>query len=438
LKTVRAMRIALWPIGRAKPYPQNPRLHSETEVARLAQFIGSLGFLKPIEVDEHGVILAGHRRHAAAKLLALARVPVLQHRHLSESQKRAYRVADNRLTLEGEWDPALLRREAKFLRSKGWDLKALAFSDVEIRKLLDGLPKVGPAGKPGEPEQEPPLPQPLAKQITRLGEIWALGEHRLMCGDALKRENLVALMGKARASAVFTDPPYAIYGSSTGIAADITDDKMVRPFFRDVLAACVETCKPFAHIYVCCDWRSWASWWEVAKGTGIVPKNMVVWDKNGGLGASYANFHELLFFGWFMPVESIMSRKVTGGRTVYDPNIWRVNRVPPAGRKGGREHNAQKPIDLVRRALENSTDAGALVLDFFVGSGTTMVACQDLGRRCYGLEIEPRWCDVSVLRWQRTTKLAAKLVGDGRTFDQVAAERMKAPRKKATASRTER
>jgi len=433
--TVRAMNIVLWPLARIKPYARNPRLHSEDEVRRLAQFIESVGFLKPIEVDEKGEVLAGHRRLMAAKLLGIAKAPVLQHRHLDEAQKRAYRVADNRLTLEGEWDPRHLRGEMRFLRSKGWDLKALAFSDHEVRRALDSLPGTS---LPGKPELEPEVPDALPQPITRDGETWALGEHRLMCADATKAGNLGKLLGKQRAAAVFTDPPYAIYGSSTGIASDITDDKMVRPFFRDIIALCVASCRAFAHVYVCCDWRSYPSWWEVAKGTGVIPKNMIVWDKGGsGLGANYANTHELLFFAWFMPLRRNMSQKMTGGRQVNDSNIWRVNRVPAARKDGGREHNAQKPVDLVRRALENSTNAGDLVLDPFMGSGTTIIAAQDAGRRCYGFEVEARYCDVVVLRWQKATKLTAKLVGDGRTFDQVRAERAQA-RPAAAAGRRER
>lgn len=430
--TVRNLRIALWPRRRVKPYPQNPRAHSEDEVRRLAEFIESVGFLKPIEVDEAGVVLAGHRRLLAAKLLGLAKVPVLQHRHLDETQKRAYRVADNRLTLEGEWHPGFLKREMRYLRGKGWDLKALAFSDSEVRRILDSLPTTEDA------KTEPEAPEPLAHAVTREGDIWTMGEHRLMCCDALKPGNLDALLGKSRAAAVFTDPPYAIYGSSTGIASDITDDKMVRPFFREILEVCVAACRPFAHVYVCCDWRSYPSWWEVAKGTGIFPKNMVVWDKGGsGLGANYANTHELLFFAWLIPLRRNMSQKLSGGRQVNDANVWRVNRVPAARKTGGREHNAQKPVALVRRALENSTEAGDLVLDFFMGSGTTIVAAQETGRRCYGFEIDPRYCDVSVLRWQRAAKLKAKLAATGQTFDQVAAERAKA-RPQAGAGRRER
>lgn len=432
MKTVHPLLITLWPISRVKPYPQNPRSHSEPEVARLAQFIESVGFLKPIEVDEAGVVLAGHRRLLAAKLLGLAKVPVLRHRHLDEAQKRAYRVADNRLTLEGEWHPGHLKREMKYLRGKGWDLKALAFSDSEVRKILDSLPTTGVQ------EIEPEDPQAPAHAVTREGDTWELGEHRLMCADALKPGHLEKLLGKARAAVVFTDPPYAIYGSSTGIAS-VTDDKMVRPFFRDIIGACVQACRPFAHVYVCCDWRSYPSWWEVAKGTGIFPKNMIVWDKGGsGLGANYANTHELLFFAWLVPLRRNMSQKLTGGRQVNDSNIWRVNRVPAASKRaGGREHNAQKPVALVRRALENSTEAGDLVLDMFMGSGTTIIAAQESGRRCYGFEIDARYCDVSVLRWQRAAKLKAKLAGDGRTFDQVAAERSKA-RPATDASRRER
>lgn len=431
-ETVVEMKIALWPLAKVKAYKRNPRLHSDEEVRRLAEFVARLGFRKPIEVDEDGVVLAGHRRLAAAALLGLARVPVLQHRDLSAEEKRAYRIADNRLTLEGEWSAEHLHHEVKALGD--FDLHGLGFTDAEIRRALEGLPSTVDEPEPAA-EVEPDLPAAPAKPVTQAGDVWAIGEHRIACLDSLLKESrdrvfVTGTRSVARVDMVFTDPPYAIYGSSTGVASDITDDKMVRPFFREVLVAAVSTCRPFAHVYVCCDWRSYPSWWEVAKGTGITPKNCIVWDKGGaGLGANYANTHELLLFGWLLPLRQNMSQKITGGRQVNDSNIWRCNRVPAAGTTAGRVHNAQKPVDLVKRAIENSSEEGEAVADFFLGSGTTLVAAHKLGRRCFGFEIEPRNCDVAVIRSQQETGLEAVLWGDGRTFGEVAAGKAKKRRK---------
>jgi len=237
-----------------------------------------------------------------------------------------------------------------------------------------------------------------------MGSLQVKSIHRLLCGDSTKAEDVERLMDGVRADAIFTDPPYAIFGSSTGIAADITDDKMVRPFFRDILRTCAVTLKQFGHLYVCCDWRSWASWWEVAKGTGFAPKNMIVWDKAGGLGTMYTNCHELMFFASLKPMREQMTQKISGERTVNGSNIWRINR---AGQEEGggtkRKHNAQKPVELMQTAMKASTDQGEIVADFFLGSGSTLIAADHLGRKCYGMEIDPGYCDVIIDRWETLT-----------------------------------
>ena len=173
--------VSFWPVDRVVPYPNNPRLHTEDEVHRLAEFIVQVGFLKPIEVDEAGVILTGHRRRLAALELGMPEVPVVQHTHLSEAEKRAYRVADNRLTLEGEWDEAALREEAEFMRDAGWDLEGLGFTDDEIAAALAPLEEEALEGA-CDPDH---VPEPAEEPISRPGDIWIMGKHRLLCGDSL-------------------------------------------------------------------------------------------------------------------------------------------------------------------------------------------------------------------------------------------------------------
>lgn len=259
----------------------------------------------------------------------------------------------------------------------------------------------GAEGAAAESEEEPTkVPEPTECLFKR-GDLIELGRHRLYCGDSTDLADVEKLMNGRQAAAVFTDPPYAIYGSSTGIAEDITDDKMVRPFFRDVIRDCTQVLEVFGHAYICCDWRSWASWWEVAKGTGITCKNMIVWDKGSGLGGMYANCHELIFFASLRPMREHMKQKISGERNCYGLNVWRINRACNAETEGKRAHNAQKPIELVTTALEQSTEEGALVVDFFLGSGTTLVACEKIGRTCYGLEIDPRYVQVIVERFKR-------------------------------------
>lgn len=185
---------------------------------------------------------------------------------------------------------------------------------------------------------------------------------------------------------------------------------MVRPFFRDVVKACVQVLEPFGHAYICCDWRSWPSWWEVAKGTGLVAKNVVVWNKNSsGLGSNYANTHEFIGFFSLVPLREQMTQKIVGIRPVFDVNVWSFDRVRSTVDEK-REHNAQKPADLFARAITNSAPEGGLVVDFFAGSGTTVVAAHQTGRHAAVMEIDPRWCDVTIARWERLTGLKAEKV----------------------------
>lgn len=235
---------------------------------------------------------------------------------------------------------------------------------------------------------------------TKPGDIITLGPHRLMCGDSTNPDHVAALMDGQRAAAVFTDPPYAIYGSASGIGSDIADDSMIRPFFRDVLAATMRSTDRWAHIYVCCDWRSWASWWEAAKLIpGLEPKNLLVWDKGGaGLGGMYALTYELIgFFAHGAHATSLKGTTAKGHRNVYAPNVLRYNRTSPSER----EHNAAKPLALIRRILELSNPEGGLVLDLFGGSGSTLIAADQLGHPCAMMEKDPRWCDVIRDRYRR-------------------------------------
>jgi DNA modification methylase len=232
-----------------------------------------------------------------------------------------------------------------------------------------------------------------------------LDAHRLVCGDMTDAEVRKALLGRSRADCVWTDPPYAIYGSSSGLAEDITDDKIARPFFQEILAASVSALKLFGHAYICCDWRSWASWWEMTKRTSLTPKNLIVWDKgSSGLGNNYANTYELVGFFARLPKQTAMGNRKTGQRPVHSPNLMRFNR--PTG--DDRQHNAAKPVDLVQKMIELSTDVGGLVVDWFAGSGSTLIACERANRRCRLTEIDPRYCDVTVRRWQEYTGKSAK------------------------------
>lgn len=341
-------------------------------------------------------VVNGNHRFDALKLLGAEEVMAYD---LGEiSQEHAMRIAietnETRFDSDSEKLEGILREIAGSFSLE--DLAAtMPFKPDELAQYF-AVPEMPTA----EEDELPPMPEAHTESYVKRGDVIELGGHRLMCGDSTEEADLKELIGNYRAAAVFTDPPYAIFGSSTGIAADITDDKMVRPFFRDIMANCTKVLRPFGHAYICCDWRSWSSWWEVAKGTGMSPKNMIVWDKGGGLGAMFANAHELIFFASFRPMREAMTQKISGERTVNGSNVWRINRAGQDETGEKRIHNAQKPIELVARGLEVSTDPEDLVVDFFLGSGTTLIACEQLGRRCFAMELEPKYCQLTISRWR--------------------------------------
>jgi DNA modification methylase len=377
--------------------PLNFRRHPGTQMDALRGSMKELGWLKTILINKTtGHVLDGHARVEEAMRQGLPSIPATIVELSPEEERLALAVLDP-ITEMATRDQDILDQL----------LADVETQDAGLQALLDelaGKEPEPPASGPKEGDDPDWTPDAAGTPITQPGDLWTLGRHRLLCGDSTKPEDVDRLTEGARVDCVFTDPPYAIYGSSTGIAADITDDKMVRPFFRDVVVQSTRVLKPFGHLYICCDWRSWASWWEVCKGTGITAKNMVVWDKGGGMGSMYANAHELLLFASFRPLRENMSQKITGERTCQgSSNIWRVSRAGKDETGEKRQHNAQKPVGLVTIALKNSTDPGDTMLDFFGGSGTTMVAAEQDDRRALLMEMEPKWCDLIVSRWEALT-----------------------------------
>lgn len=372
---------------------RNPRTHSKTQIAQLVKSIRRFGFTNPVLIDESGQLIAGHGRLEAAKVEGLTHVPAIEVAGLTASDKRALLIADNQLALNAAWDVELLGVELASLEGEGFDTDLLGFSDEQLAELI----APGTRGNT-DPDVVPPLPK---EPTAQPGELYALGRHRLLCGDSFNAEDRKRLLDGTLVDLVLTDPPYAIYGSSSGIGSDIADDKMVRPFFEKLGRVCLESVREFAHIYVHCDWRSYATLWDGFKVARLSPKNCIVWDKGGaGLGSSYANTHEFVAFFARLPKQKAMtSGAKRGQRMVHHANIYRVNRV----RGDERQHNAAKPVELLVSLIENSTDAGGLVLDLFNGSGSTLLACEKAGRSCFAMEMEARYIDVTIDRWQQFT-----------------------------------
>lgn len=414
------MKVELLPIDSIKPYPKNPRRHKST-IVKIAKSLEAFGWRQPIVVDPRTkhIIVGEGRWHAAqhnrgkskaaeAKKL-WSTVPVHFATDLSAKLIRAYRLADNRIGGDSTDDEDTLIEELAAIQRSGVPMESTGYEDAELAAFLN-------AGDPSTADDEPPAEYDIEipeEPDSKRGEVYNLGPHRLMCGDLGDVEAIKKLMGAERAEVVFTDAPYAIYGSSTGLQKDVTDDRMVRPFFRNIIVAMHHVLKPFGHFYLCADWRSYATWWEVCRGSSCTVKNMIVWDKGeAGQGAMYRNTHEVVVFGTLTPVRKRMSQKIVGQRTVMDSNIWKFPRVKVTSKPGtkgkpgdeARLHNAQKPVALVARALANSSNEGAIVVDFCGGSGTTMIAAEENGRRCRMMEDDPGWCDVIRLRYARAVQ----------------------------------
>lgn len=422
-----ADRIELWDVAELRPYAGNPREHSSDQVRRIASSISEFGFVNPILVDRQTrEIVAGHGRLQAAALLGLPKVPVVPLDHLTESQRRAYLIADNRLGELSTWNEEKLKGELAKLSAELPALPELGFDAGKMRRLL-----APSRPSPSSVDEAHAIEVPSSRPTTRSGDVWAIGDQRLVCGDNGLEETLALALRGEPVDCVVTDPPYAIYGSSTGVGSDVADDRMVGAFFERVLRSIVNALRVNGHAYVFCDWRSWATWWEAGRRVQHLScHNMIVWDKgSAGLGSNWANTHELVGF-WQRRAEKtkMFGRAPAGVRTVNRSNVIRANRTGQTGferehEDGEREHNAAKPVDLLREFVCASTDTGERVLDLFGGSGSTLLACEITRRRGVAIEVEPKWCDLTVRRLERLTEKQAVLEGDGRAFAEIAGAR---------------
>lgn len=422
-----AKRIEQWPLTRLRPFAGNPRAHGDEQLRLLADSIRAHGFVTPIVVAKSGEIVAGHGRLEAARRIGLPRVPVVVLDHLTDRELRALRVADNRLAELSNWDSVQLVDELHELRELEIDIEQLGFtaSDVaELEREIDDLVRDDSAsGESAELEDPAPLPEPVPtkRAVSRAGDVWLLGRHRLLVGDSQLDGVIERALGKRRADCVFTDPPYAVYGSSTGVSGAVTDTSIIEPYFRQLLALLQDHTRVFAHVYLCCDWRTAGLIVAAARGSQLEPRNLLVWDKGGGgLGSLWMNQHELVEVFEHLPKTGMLtgSRK-KGARTVHRPNVLRYKRVQ--ARK--KWHPAEKPLELVREIVQASTVDGELVLDPCAGSGTTAFACEALtGRSAVLVEREPAWCDVALERWRETIGSDAVREGGG-TFSEERARR---------------
>jgi DNA modification methylase len=422
------------PLDALRPNPRNARAHSKKQLRQIASSIRKFGFLNPIIVDGDSTVLAGHGRLAAARLEGLAEVPVIRFDHLSTAQKRAYVIADNRIAEQAGWDREILSIELgeliDLLPVEGMDVSLTGFEVPEIDSLMADLatPRPDPA------DTVPPVPK---KAVTQRGDLWQLGKHRLLCGDARVAGDFSRLMNGAVAAAVFCDPPYNLRARAIGgrgrirhadfaIASGEMHPAQFRKFLSDTLGNAIRVSSEGAVHFVCMDWRHIGDLIEVGRELYGGMLNLVVWNKtNAGQGSFYRSQHELI--GVFRVGVQPHQNNVELGRYGRNrSNIWTYPGVNTFGR-GRMEtlatHPTVKPVALVADALLDCTSRSDLVLDQFAGAGTTILAAEKVGRTAYAIEYEPRYVDAALMRWHQTTKLEVVLAGDGRTFEEIADHR---------------
>ena len=364
----------------------------------LGKIIRGNGWRNPITVSTRsGLIVKGHGRLLTAELEELKEVPVEFQNYDSDEAELADLTADNRIAELAEIDTKMLADVFADIDTGVIDFDLSGYTEDEYKDIATALSEAV-HNELENPDEIPETPEP-ENTVTEAGDLWLLGQHRLLCGDSTKKEDVELLMDGHKADMVFTDPPYALFGNSTGVS-NVGDDKMIMPFFRDIGNMCKRFVKAMGHIYTCHDWQTSATIKEAF--SGLTPKNLIVWRKAtaGGLGSYYTKIYELIWLFANEPETGILGKNKVHARTINGvANIWDC----PVVQAPERDHNAQKPLDIIKIAVENSSDVGERVLDLFGGSGSTLIACEQLDRSCCLMEMEPKYCDVIVKRYIRTT-----------------------------------
>jgi DNA modification methylase len=407
-----AQRIEHWPLETLIPYAQNPRTHSDAQVAQIAASIAEFGFNNPIMVDTKAGIIAGHGRLLAARKLQLEEVPVIVLDHLTEAQKRAYIIVDNQLALNAGWDDELLRAELAALQEADFNVRLIGFEDEELARLLaaqdaaEGL------------TDEDAVPELAETPVSAMGDLWLLGSHRLLVGDATNQDDVASLMAGDAADLVFTDPPYNVdYEGYTEERLKIKGDRMSAGEFKQFLEAAFCSYRTIvklgASVYVCHS-SSWQREFQDAlESAGFEVRCQIIWAKNTfawGFGR-YKFQHEPMFYA------HVAGEKDPWYGDKSQSTLW--NEKKPAA---NRIHPTAKPVELIERALLNSSKSGDVVADLFGGSGSTLIACERRNRNARLMEIDPKYADCIVRRFQEYAGTQAVLEGGG-SFDEVALER---------------
>jgi DNA modification methylase len=399
------------PVADLIPYARNARTHSDAQVAQIAASIREFGFTNPVLIDGERGVIAGHGRLLAARKLGLAEVPAIELAHLTAAQKRAYILADNKLALNAGWDDGLLAIELGELKLEGFDLALTGFGGEELAVLLadktDGLT---------DPDE---VPEPPAEPVSRLGDVWLLGRHRIVCGDSTTTEAVDAALAGVKPHLMVTDPPYGVeYDASWREAAGLNGPKAAKgKVLNDARADWSEAWALFPGdvAYV---WQGDKQIPDMARqlaDNGFVCRNLIVWAKSQ-FAIGRGDYHPMHETCWYAV------RKGKPGHYGGDrkqTTLWQIDKP----KKSETGHSTQKPVECMRRPIENNSSPGQAVYEPFSGSGTTIIAAEMTGRSCHAIELSPAYVDVAVLRWQAFTGQAATLDGDGRSFAEHAAAR---------------
>lgn len=401
--SIQSIQITQTSIDNLIPYARNARTHSDAQVAQIAASIKEFGWTNPILTDGNKGVIAGHGRLLAARKLGMDTVPVIELSHLTEAQKKAYILADNQLALNAGWDEELLKLEIQELSDMDFDLDLIGFDEDALNIYLDDE-----ATTIDLLTDEDDVPDVPVDPVTKLGDIWLLGDHRLLCGDSTDVLAVERLMDGKKADMVFTDPPYGMsYQSnmrtkSAKFAVIENDDKIITDWLPLATAFSTGFC------FVWTTWKVLDQWLAVTKDFAPLT-NMVVWDKGGGgigdLKKTYSTDHEIaLVFN--------RGAELTGKRI---GSVWDIGK----DRAAEYVHPTQKPVALAEQALDTTTRYGHMILDFFGGSGSTLIACERQHRHARLMELDPKYCDVIVKRWQDYTGKQATLEATGQTFEEL-------------------
>lgn len=385
-------------INLIKPYNDNPRVN-EDAIEVVKKSLQEFGFQQPLVLDKNYEIIVGHTRYNASKKIGLKEIPCVIADNLNEERIKAYRIMDNKSAEFASWNYGLLTKEMTDLLEADYDLDFTGFSEEELADLgldfnLDEFAEEGLTDDDEAPalEDEP---------ITKTGDVWILGNHRIMCGDSANIDNIDKLMDNNKPDMVFTDPPYNIdYQDLQGKHEKIKNDKMSDEDFVDFLTQTIHGCE---QMYVCCSWQYVHLFKEAMIKIGRSPKAMIVWDKINpaqNLDKYYKQHELILYYGDF------------GGHKTLRGDVWKIKR------QRNELHPTMKPVELIDIALKDQ-EGKTKVADYFLGSGSTLIACEKNRRICYGMELDPKYCDVTIKRWQNYTGSLAVLESSNETFDEL-------------------